>query len=319
MRASFKIAHFIARELRPFSTGPFVKECLDIASESICPLSKPQFNAICLSRHTIARRIEDLSADVERQLTLRGQQFIAYSLCLDESTDVVDTAQLAIFIRGVDIDLNITEELLDLIPMRDTCTGEDIFCAVEHAIDNMNPPWNKLVSVATDGTPNMIGCNVGFVGLLKSKLTPGQKFHSVHCVIHQEALCAKTVQFDMVMNVVVKTVNFIRSVGLNHRQFRELMDSLESDFNDIPYFCQVRWLSRGKTLERFLLLLDQVKLFMDMKGRHVPELSDPQWIVNLAFVTDITSHLNALNGSLQGKAQLIVSLCSKIRAMQMKL
>ena len=55
-------------------------------------------------------------------------------------------------------------------------------------------------------------------------------------MIHQEALCAKTVQFDMVMNVVVKTVNFIRSVGLNHRQFRELMDSLESDFNDIPYF-----------------------------------------------------------------------------------
>ena len=135
-------------------------------------------------------------------------------------------------------------------------------------------------------------------------------------MIHQEALCAKTVQFDMVMNVVVKTVNFIRSVGLNHRQFRELMDSLESDFNDIPYFCQVRWLSRGKTLERFLLLLDQVELFMDMKGMHVPELSDPQWIVNLAFVTDITSHLNALNGSLQGKAQLIVSLCSKIRAMQ---
>ena len=65
----------------------------------------------------------------------------------------------------MDIDLNITEELLDLIPMRDTCTGEDIFCAV----DNMNLPWNKLVSVATDGAPNMIGCNVGFVGLLKSK------------------------------------------------------------------------------------------------------------------------------------------------------
>lgn len=144
MRASFRIAHLIARELRPFTTGPFVKECLEVASESVCPLSTPQFNAICLSRHTIARRIEDLSTDVERQLRLRGKQFIAYSLCLDESIDVVDTSQLAIFVRGVDTDLNITEELLDLIPLRDTCTGEDIFRAVENVIDNMKLPWNTL-------------------------------------------------------------------------------------------------------------------------------------------------------------------------------
>jgi hypothetical protein len=36
------------------------------------------------------------------------QKFEAFSIAVDESTDVVDTAQLAIFIRGVDINFNIT-------------------------------------------------------------------------------------------------------------------------------------------------------------------------------------------------------------------
>jgi hypothetical protein len=40
-----------------------------------------------------------------------------FSIALDDSTDASDTAQPAIFIRGVDADLNITEELLALQPI----------------------------------------------------------------------------------------------------------------------------------------------------------------------------------------------------------
>jgi hypothetical protein len=52
----------------------------------------------------------------------------AFSIALDDSTDsnASDTAQLAIFIRGVDADYKITEELLALRPSKGTTTGEYI-------------------------------------------------------------------------------------------------------------------------------------------------------------------------------------------------
>ncbi|GBP19876.1 General transcription factor II-I repeat domain-containing protein 2A [Eumeta japonica] len=50
---------------------------------------------------------------------------------LDESTDLSDTAQLAIFIRGVDKEFTVTEKLLALQPLKGTTTGEDIFNEVQ--------------------------------------------------------------------------------------------------------------------------------------------------------------------------------------------
>lgn len=170
MYVSYKIAHLIARESRPFNIGPFVKQCLEIAAETVCPDNINKFKSISLSPRTVARRIEKLGEDLERQLLLKAKKFIAFSLALDESTDVVDTAQLAIFIRGVDNNLSITEELLNIIHLKNTTTGEDILSSVEKAVESINLSWDKLASVATDGAPAMVRCNTGFVGHLKSKL-----------------------------------------------------------------------------------------------------------------------------------------------------
>lgn len=210
MYVSYKIAHLIARESRPFNIGPFVKQCLEIAAETVCPDNINKFKSISLSPRTVARRIEKLGEDLERQLLLKAKKFIAFSLALDESTDVVDTAQLAIFIRGVDNNLSITEELLNIIHLKNTTTGEDILSSVEKAVESINLSWDKLASVATDGAPAMVGCNTGFVGHLKSKLRAhsSQEIHSIHCIIHQEALCAKSLKYYEVMNIVIKVVNF---------------------------------------------------------------------------------------------------------------
>ena len=47
----------------------------------------------------------------------QGKSFLAFSVAIDESTDITDIAQLAIFIRGVDETLAITEEFLELVPI----------------------------------------------------------------------------------------------------------------------------------------------------------------------------------------------------------
>ncbi|CAM1303933.1 Uncharacterised protein r2_g1383 [Pycnogonum litorale] len=100
------------------------------------------------------------------------------------------------------------------------------------------------------------------------------------------------------MQTVVKCVNKIRK-ALKHRQFKEFLESLQSEYGDVLYHSKVRWLSRGKTLRRFFDLRDEIKIFMEMKGLEVPELDDPQWLSDLAFLTDITNHLNELNTNLQ--------------------
>lgn len=79
-------------------------------------------------------------------------------------------------------------------------------------------------------------------------------FPAIHCIIHQEALLAHAVNMPHVMETVVKTVYFIRSRYRNHRKFRAMQEEIGSDFDTLPYFTKVRWLSRGKVLNRYALI-----------------------------------------------------------------
>ena len=116
-----------------------------------------------------------------------------------------------------------------------------------------------------------------------------------HCIIHQESLCAHSLKLNNVMKTVVSTINFIKSRGLNNCQFKELFSELESEYVDLVYHCEVRWLSRANMLARFYALREDVRHFMEMKGKPVMELSDGKFLSDLAFMVDITKHLPELN------------------------
>uniref|UniRef100_UPI00358F5BAB general transcription factor II-I repeat domain-containing protein 2B-like n=1 Tax=Myxine glutinosa TaxID=7769 RepID=UPI00358F5BAB len=140
-----------------------------------------------------------------------------------------------------------------------------------------------------------------------------------HCIIHQENLCAQSLKLNNVMTTVVSTINVIKSRGLNSRQFKELLSELESEYGDLVYHCEVRWLSRGNMLTRFYSLREEVKQFMEMKGKPVMELSDSKWLCDLGFMVDITKYLSELNVKLQGPNQLLSSLQSHVKSFEAKL
>ena len=225
VRASFEVSSLIASRLKPFTDGEFVKGCLLAVVDVVCPEKKSLFEAVSLSARTVTRRIEDLAADVKATLRDRAEAFECYSLALDESTDNRDTAQLAVFVRGVDQKFLITEEFVRLVPLKEKTTGADVLEAVQVAMNDIGLKPEKLCGMTTDGAPSMVGRTNGVVSLMeKVRQDAGAtaKLFRSHCIIHQENLCGKSVKMQNVMSVVVKTVNFVRVRGLNHRQFQHL-------------------------------------------------------------------------------------------------
>jgi len=203
---------------------------------------------------------------------------------LGESNDITDTAQLVIFNGGVDESLNVTEELLDLVPLHDITTGVNLLEAVEGTFVRFDLKWEKLASVATDGAPAMTGRLNGLIGLFRKKLQRlCLNFIHVHCLSHQESLCAKSIQMQEVLGPVMKIVNFIKANGKTHRQLQECLSDIQCEFGNLPYLTEVRFLSRGNVLTRFYDLLDVIQWFLDMKRESFPKLYDDNWIADLAF------------------------------------
>lgn len=320
VRASYRIAREIAVSSKPFSEGDFIKKCMMMAAEDICPEKRRSFANISLSRNTVAERINELSENLNSQLKEKVAKFVAFSVAIDESTDITDIAQLAVFIRGVDENMQVTEEFVELVPMKGTTTGDDIFVSLTGALDRIGVDWKKTVSLTTDGASQMVGRKAGVTAKLKEKLltlNSDHQIHSVHCIIHREVLCSKILKMDHVMDVVVKAVNFIRARGLNHRQFNCLLEETHS--HGLPYHTDVRWLSRGIVLKRFYELRSEIQSFMHNKGRNVQELKDYDWLQDLAFMVDMTEHLNLLNTRLQGRNKLVTDMHESIRAFEVKL
>ena len=126
------------------------------------------------------------------------KNFVSWSFAIDESTDVKDVAQLAIFIKGVDKELNETKELLSLQCLKGTTTGANIFSEILNAFDKFGLDLSTLCGIATDGARAMSGTSIRFVGLLKSALKEKNISDNIaifHCIIHQQNLCAKSLKF----------------------------------------------------------------------------------------------------------------------------
>ena len=170
-------------------------------------------------------------------------------------------------------DFSTKEEFLTLLPLKTTTRGVDIYNAVKDYFVQKNVPVEKLVSVTTDGAPAMTGRRSGFIAHCKAD-PDFPTFLNYHCIIHQQAICAKVWGFDHVMAPVVKIINSIRAKAKQHRSFKLFLEECSAEYGDLLLHTEVRWLSRGKILQRFLSLLAEIKAFMETREEDTTLLTD---------------------------------------------
>lgn len=194
-----------------------------------------------MSRNKVVQRIDVICKLMVSNLKSRIRSSKYVSICLDESTDRTNINQLAVYnIRTVDDNFEAKEDFLRLIPLYNTCKRIDVFKAVQALITEYDV-IDTLCSICTDGAPAMIGRLSGLIGCLKKA---GFSIPNHHCAIHQEALCAKSLQMKGTMETVTSIVNKIKGGhnALTHRQFKSFLKEVDAEYDDLLLNTEVRWL-----------------------------------------------------------------------------
>ncbi|UYV70775.1 K02A2.6-like, partial [Cordylochernes scorpioides] len=163
--ASYMIAQLIARKKKAHAEAEeIILPALKIVAG--CMLTNDAMEKVTkipLSSKTIARRIEDMSEDIELQIK---QSFIdsstKWAIQLDETTDISNKAQLLAFLRFVDTG-KIVNNYFFCKELKQRTTGADIFELVDENVMKYNLRWENCVSVCTDGAPAMKGI-VNYLG-----------------------------------------------------------------------------------------------------------------------------------------------------------
>ena len=148
---------------------------------------------------------------------------------------------------------------------------------------------------------------------------------NLHCIIHQEALCSKSVDLDNILKDVNRIILFIRANVLHPRQVIQIkfIYTNDSPAEDILHHTSVRWLSQGETSRRVLLHTKRNTGILCHEKQGLPTAEPGLLNISIAFLVDLLIYINCFNESLQGKGTTVCLMhrrvqdfCDKCRLLQ---
>ncbi|XP_067120967.1 zinc finger BED domain-containing protein 5-like [Centruroides vittatus] len=231
----------------------------------------------------MSRCISDLSVDIEKSIINKIIESKLFSLQLDESTDTGGKAQLLAFTRFIEDD-EILQEFLCFKEFEKTTTGKDVFDIVNAYFNTNGLSWKSCVRVCTDGAPTMIGTIKGFVSYAKKE---NENIVTTHCFIQRESLVTKTIgrELKRVLEEIIKMVNCIKARPLKSRIFAKLCEEMQSHHNNLLLHTKMRWLSKGRVLNRVFELKEEILIFFQHENK--PEfcvlLQNGSWCSKLSL------------------------------------
>ena len=299
LTASYEVAYLIAKQGKPHTIGETLVKpaALKMANIMLGKAAENKLSQIPLSNDTISSRIDDMSNDILAQVVADLISSPAkFNLQLDETTDVSSLSQLAVFVRYVKDDM-IKEDFLFCRPLKTTTKAADVKKLVDDFFRDNDLSWDMVSAVCSDGAPVMLGQKSGFCSLVKAG---APHIIVTHCVLHRHALAAKTLppKLAEVLKIVVECVNYVRNSALKHRIFRKLCNEMGSEFEVLLYRTNVRWLSRGKALNRVFAMRVELAMFLrEHQHCHADYFENSEFILILAYMADIFDALNYLKST----------------------
>lgn len=320
LKASYKVSHLIAKSGKNHTIGEtlILPAALEIVSCIFGEKEANSIKSIPLSNDTVSRRISDMANNTKEQLIQAVRTSPWFGIQIDETTDVAGLAQLIVFVRGIQDD-RAFEDLLFCKPLNMSTKGRDIFTLINSFFSENQLEWKNCVSVCMDGAKSMSGHITGLVGFIKN-VSPECNF--THCVLHREALATKRLPDELkkVLDESVKIVNFIKTRPQKSREFKILCQDMGSFHVNLLLHTEVRWLSRGNLLARVFELHKELHSFMtEQKSNFTSLLVDFDWLLKLAYLSDVFEKLNIWNKSMQGSDSNIFYIENKTNAMIKKL
>ena len=142
--ASFKVAYRITKckKLRTVPEELVFPAALDLVSTMIGESGAQKLKAVPLSNNTISRKIDKILDVINDELVVKmhGNEF---SLQLDEATTSTSNkdACLICYVRFIDNDDNIVEDLLFCKPILTNCRAHELFAILNNFFQQNNLQW----------------------------------------------------------------------------------------------------------------------------------------------------------------------------------
>ena len=188
------------------------------------------------------RRIADLPVNIKNQVIseIKKSPFGLFSIQLDETTDAASCSQLLVFctyFTGIDMKDNV----LFCSAFESTTTTVDDMQTLAMFFDQEELKRENSGGVCSDGAPLMLAARNGLQTFVQN-LSPDAV--SMHCLVRtQTSLASKTLPESLqdVMNIAIKTVNFVKNAALNTCLFRKLCSEMNAEHLNLLYYTRVRW------------------------------------------------------------------------------
>ena len=152
------MSHTIALHAKPLSDGAYIKKAFKTCSEMLfedfpnkTDILK-RIDELLVARNTVKDRIIAMNQDGTDQLLINLRNAGMFSICLDESTDVISSSCLAVIARFWAVNI-MQEKFIKLMTLSEKTRGQDVTAELKKEFAELGIDRQNIVSVTTDGAP----------------------------------------------------------------------------------------------------------------------------------------------------------------------
>jgi hypothetical protein len=154
----------------------------------------------------------------------------------------------------------VNEDVLFFKPIKRKATAMELCKIDDYFMKEASIKWSDCVGVCMDAA-HIMAANKGLQAVIK-RSAPEAMW--THCMIHCDSLALKELcpKLSEVMNTMIKTVNYIKTLPLKSRLFAESCEEIGAQYQLLLFYCNSRWLSRGNVVDHVYSVREIAALFL---------------------------------------------------------